>query len=186
MKRKITAALLCLALCLSALAGAAAAEEKTVLGSVEMKGAFTLRCALPEGYTAEVIQNDPDYHLAVIAAEDESRPQIMLAIAFDELLADVERLNDLDDAALAELEASFREEDEVEITYMFTSHGTKLLVAREIKDGVSYVDFFTIYQGYEIEMVLNHGADFAEQPITEEEIRMAVNFLSDLDFVPAE
>lgn len=186
MRKKTAAALLCLALCLCALTGMASAEDKTLLGSVEMKGAFTLRCALPEGYTAEVLQNDPDYHLAVIAAEDESRPQIMLSIAFDELLADVERLNDLDEAALAELEASFREEDEVEITYMFTSHGTKLLVAREIADGVSYVDFFTIYQGYEIEMVLNRGADFAERPITEEEIQMAVDFLSDLDFEPAE
>ena len=186
MMKKIIAVLMGFTLSLSSVSGIAETEGKTVLGSVEMKGAFTLHCALPEGYTAEVLQSNPDYYLAVITAADEHKPQLTLAIAFDELLAEVERLNDLDDAALAEVEKSFREEDEVEITYMFTKHGTKLLVAREIKDGMSYVDFFTIYKGYEVEMVLSHGLASGEEPIKEEEIQMALNFLSDLDFEPVE
>ena len=129
--------------------------------------------------------DNPDYHVAIIYSEDESKPQMYLSVAFDELLADVERLNDLDDEALAQVEQTFREEDEVEITHMYTSHGTKLLMVKEVENGISYVDFYTIYLGYQIEIVMNYGTGFEDRQITEKQIEMAVDFLSDLDFIPA-
>ena len=62
----------------------------------------------------------------------------------------------------------------------------RLMVVKEIVDGVDYVDFYTIYKGYEIEFVLTQPQATAGQPITDEQIQTAVKFLSDLDFVTVE
>ena len=80
------------------------------------------------------------------------------------------------------IEESFRAEDNVEITYTETAYGTKLMMVKEVADGVEYVDFFTVYKGYSIEFVLLK--DSAEG-LTDHEIEMAVKFLSDMEFVPA-
>ena len=69
---------------------------------------------------------------------------------------------------------------------METALGTKLMVVKEIVDGVDYVDFYTIYKGYEIEFVLTQPQATAGQPITDEQIQTAVKFLSDLDFIPVQ
>ena len=141
MKRIILFAL-CLAM---ALGGAAMAEsaEKLTLGTINMNGQFELRCAVPEGYQAitEDLGAMSDNFLALIRSEDTSKPVMTLSIAFDELLADVDRLNDLDEDALAKIEQTFRNEDEVEITYLETAHGTKLMLIKEVRDTVEYVDF---------------------------------------------
>ena len=54
------------------------------------------------------------------------------------------------------------------------------------------MDFYTICKGYEIELIITHvmAGDSDEEeaaviPVSEEEIKMAVQFLSDLDFIPA-
>ena len=185
MMKKLIALVLCVMMlsgCVSAMADEA---DKTNLGTLEVEDAFTLQCVLPAGYKVDVMYDNPDYHVAIIYSEDESKPQMYLSVAFDELLADVERLNDLDDEALAQVEQTFREEDEVEITHMYTSHGTNLLMVKEVENGISYVDFYTIYLGYQIEIVMNYGTGFEDRQITEKQIEMAVDFLSDLDFIPA-
>ena len=87
---------------------------------------------------------------------------------------------------LAFVEDTFREEEGVEISYMKTAHGTKLMVVKEVTDGIDYVDFYTIYNGYEIEFVLTQSLANLGEPLTDEQIQMAVQFLSDLDFVAAE
>ncbi len=107
----------------------------------------------------------------------------MISVAYNELYSDVERINDLDAETLQEIEASFREEDDVEINYMETAYGTRLMVVKEVSDGVDYLDFYTIYKGYEVELVLIHDNEGESIPITKTEIQMAVKFLSDMDFV---
>ena len=91
MKRIILCAL-CLVM---ALGGAAMAEgaEKQTLGTINMNGQFELRCAVPEGYKAETVDLGAisDNFLAVIRSEDTSKPVMTLSVAFDELLADVDR-----------------------------------------------------------------------------------------------
>ena len=72
-----------------------------------------------------------------------------------------------------------------------TIYGTEFYVVKVGKDNVDYVDFYTIYRGYEIEIVMTHmGSAGLESegkaeivPVTDEEIRLAVQFLSELDFL---
>ncbi len=178
--------LLAIALCLAMLLGctAALAEEKEVLGEINVNGSFTLKCALPEGYAVKDITSDGSgVLLANISSEDETRPYFILSVAFDELMAEVDRLNDLDENALAMIEDTFRIEDTVEITYTETAYGTKLMMVKEVSEGVEFVDFYTIYKGYGIEFVLITASP---DGLTDADIDMAVKFLSDLDFVAAE
>ena len=183
--KKAISILLCLALTLGFAASVAETVEKEAIGAISMNGAFELRGVLPEGYQLTVITEEPGHYLASLSADD-SKPAMAISIAYDELMSEVDRLNDLDENALAKIEATFKAEDGVEVTYMETALGTKLMVVKEIVDGVDYVDFYTIYKGYEIEFVLTQPQANAGQPITDEQIQTAVKFLSDLDFVPVQ
>ena len=149
--------------------------EKTRLGTLNVNGAFDLKCRIPDGYGLDIAQSDTTQILAFIESDDETKPIMTLSIAFDELLSQVDRLNDLDDNALKAIEATFTAEDDVKISYKYTTYGTKLLMAELQGD---YVDFYTIYKGYSIEFLLSAGVD----PITEEQVDMVVSFLSELDF----
>ena len=184
--KKIMAILLCLVLAAGCAACAAEAADKEVMGTISMGGAFELRCTVPEGYRLENVYSDAGRYIGTLTSEDKSSPVMQISIAFEELIAEVARLNDIDEDGLAKIAATFQEGDEVEITYMETEHGTKLMVVKEIVDGVDYVDFYTIYKGYEIEFVLTQPQANAGQPITDEQIQTAVKFLSDLDFVPVQ
>ena len=171
-------------LCVSMLAGctALAETEKTSLGVVDVNGAFELKCALPEGYSVEVLFNETQYCLASVNPKDAAKPTLMISVAYNELYSNVEQINDLDEETLKNIENSFREEDDVEINYMETAYGTRLMVVKEVSDGVDYLDFYTICKGYEVELVLIHTTDGETIPITDEEIQMAIQFLSDMDF----
>ena len=183
--KKIIAILLCLALTLGLAAATAKTAEKKSMGTISMNGAFKLRGVLPEGYQLTTITEEPGHYLASLSADD-GKPTMVISIAYEELMSEVDRLNDLDEAALAKIEDTFKAEDDVKVSYMETAYGTKLMVVKEIKDGIDYVDFYTIYKGYEIEFVLTQTQANAGQPITDEQIEAAVKFLSDLDFVPVE
>ena len=179
MIKKFLAILLCVFMLLGC--AALAETEKASLGVVNVNGAFELKCALPEGYSLEVLFSETHFCLASVNPEDELKPTLMISVAYNELYSDVERINDLDEESVKRIEDSFRDEDDVEITYMETAYGTRLMVVKEVSDGVDYLDFYSIYKGYEVELVLIHAN--ADEPITEAEIQMAVKFLSDMDFV---
>ena len=179
MMKKFLAILLCVSMLLGC--AALAETEKASLGVVNVNGAFELKCALPEGYSLEVLFSETHFCLASVNPEDETKPTLMISVAYNELYSDVERINDLDEETLKRIEDSFRDEDDVEITSMETAYGTRLMVVKEVSDSVDYLDFYTIYKGYEVELVLIHANE--GESITEAEIQMAVKFLSDMDFV---
>ena len=185
--KKIVALLLCLALTLGCAAMAETAEKE--YQELTIVGKFTAKWITPQGYSVIDVQSGDDGHMIAAFVPDEEnagKPMMIVSIAPDELLWEVKRLNDLDDAALAQIEATFREEDEVDISYMETAYGTKLMVIKETKDSVDYVDFYTIYLGYEIELVLTQTEEMAGTSITDEQIATVIQFLSDLVFEPAE
>ena len=190
--KKTVAILLCLMTLFSCAAMAeSASAEKESMGTVNVEGAFDLRCAIPEGYTLNVITNEYNGLIAMITSEAEGKPDIYLSIGYNDMYYGVERLNDLDEEAVTAITDSFLEEDDVDISRMTTAYGTELLVIKEIRDETDYVDFYTIYKGYEIELIITHvtAGDSDEEeaaviPVSEEEIKMAVQFLSDLDFIP--
>lgn len=187
--KKIIALMLCLAVALSCAFAMAETAEKSFTGELTVNGRFTVKWVAPEGYFADEVQSGDSGFMVLLLKPDESnadKPMMMVSIAPDELLWDVQRLNDLDDETLAQIEATFRAEDEVEITYLETAYGTKLMMVKETYENVDFVDFYTIYMGYEIELVLMQSQNNAGVSLTDEQIATVIQFLSDMEFIPAE
>lgn len=160
-------------------------DGKKNLGVIDINGAFSLQCALPEGYDVEVVSSSADEMYAIIYSEDETKPILRLAVGYDEEYADVDRLNDVDLETLGKLEDTFIEEDPtVEITYGETGLGTRLLIAEKKSSNIDSVTFMSIYKGYFVECVLLPSQTSANKKLTDEEIRMCVDFLTQMDFVP--
>ena len=184
--KKLFALLLALALALGCCAALAEAPAKTEIGSINMNGAFKLQCSLPEGYTIKIASKDDEGLIAIIETEDETRPVMYLAIEFEEIYSDVKRMNDMTEEQLQEIIDTFENDgDEITVSYTETSHGTKLMVAQEAVDSVDFVSFITVYEGYMIEFDMLAGVG-AEEGLTEAQIQMCIDFLSDLDFIPEE
>ena len=177
MKKKIS---ILLAVIMLLCIGIAAAEDgKTQLGVLNVNGAFEIRCKIPEGYKLDIEEATTTQIIAFVESDDEAKPIMTLTVAFNELWSGVDRLNDLNENDLKAIEATFREEDDVRISYRNTSYGTKLLVA-ELEN--EYVDFYTIYKGFEIEFLLSPGSE----PLNGSQIDMMIRFISDMDFVSAD
>ena len=184
--KNILALLVCLALALCC-AVSLAEEGKTVIGDLSINGAFTLQCGLPEGYEIQPTKVAPEQVTAVIRSEDPLKPVMQLSVAFDDLYWDVDRLNDLSDEELAVLERTFTDVDPtIEITYGDTGLGTRLLIARQSSTTPNYIDFLSIYKGYFVEFVLVPSMEAEDTTLTDEQLSMCIDFLTDLDFVPSD
>ena len=183
--KKIIAMLLCLVLLGCAAGLAEEAAEKQSFGSIRVNGEFTLKGILPDGYRIIPFELSDDAILSRIQTNDPTKPEMMLSIAYDETYSDVERLNDLDDEALAVLESSFTDTDPyANIYYDETEHGTRLLICRTQSDNYDYLVIFSIYNGYFVEFMMKPGKEAAEQKLTDDEVASCNVFLSELDFVP--
>ncbi len=118
----------------------------------------------------------------LFTSEDIEKPILVLTIGLEDAWEPGTRLNNVSEEDLAEIEASFYEEDNpVKISYTETEHGTKLLVAKYTESNL--VIIYTLYEGYEIEFTLGNvnGTE-----LSSEQIDTCIKFLSDLDFVPIE
>jgi len=162
-----------------------AAPAKEQMGKLNVNGEFALQCQLPEGYSMQLINTLGTKIVAFITSEDTEKPVLQLSIAFDELFANVDRMNDLPQDALKGLEESFTEMNDVEISYKETAYGTKLLVAKEVGDDTDFVDILSVYKGYSIEFVMTPNPSAKNQTLTDAQIQMCIDFLSELDFVEA-
>ncbi|MBR6028429.1 MAG: SH3 domain-containing protein [Clostridia bacterium] len=156
------------------------------LGSLNVNGEFDLTCRLPEGFNLQVVNMRGDKIVASVLSDDMTKPQMYLSIAYDESYGDVDRLNDMSYEDLALLESTFSDMNEVEITYRETGHGTKLLVARETGSDTDFVDILAIYKGYFIEFNMTPNPKAAVQTLTDEQIQLCVDFLTDVDFTPVQ
>ena len=182
--KKIIAILLSLALLLGCAAGLAEGAEKQSFGTIRVNGEFTLKGALPEGYKVVPFEMSDDAILTLIVSDDPAKPEMALSIAFDETYSDVERLNDMDDEALAVLEKTFTDTDPyANITYDETAYGTRLLISRTQSEIYDDLDIFTIYKGYFVEFMVTPGKAAADQKITDADVEACIKFLSELDFV---
>ena len=184
--KKILSIMLALALLLCGTAALAESEApKTAIGTISINGAFSLEGALPEGYTLKPFSVTRDQVIAVISSEDPEKPIMTLSVAFDETYSDVERMNDLTEEDFAYLESTFYEMDPtVEISYDETGLGTRLLIARQTEDLQDYFDILSIYKGYFVEFVMTPNPKGESRDLTDEQLRMCIDFLTELDFVP--
>ena len=172
MKRIIALALsLMLILCVTA----GLAEEKTELGSVE---AFSIQSIIPEGYTYNLITSN-GLNLVGVLSGEEGKPTVTFSIAFNEEYAGVERFNDVDEETVQEIKDSFLDMDDVAFEDLETAYGTRLLKVTQANR--SFADIYSIYKGYETEFVVA-----AQGEVTDEDIQMLVQFISDMDFVAAQ
>ena len=161
-------------------------DQKESLGVLNVNGEFALQCKVPDGYTVQVVNMMGTKLIASINPTEFGKPVLYLSIAMDDMYADVERLNDLSAEEKALLEQTFTDMNDVEITYRQTAYGTDLIVTREIGADTDFVDFLSIYKGYLIEFVMTPNPKAASQTLTEEQIKMCIDFLSELDFVPVQ
>ena len=184
--KKIIAIILGLAILLCAAAATAENADKITIGTVSINGAFKLQCGLPEGYTPVPGTITPEQVTAVIKSEDPNAPIMQLSVAYDEMYSDVERMNDLDQEDLEILEQTFIDNDpDVDISYGETGYGTLLLIARHEGENLDYITFFSIYKGYCVEFALVPSEQAEDKNLTEDQLRISVDFLTDLDFIPA-
>ena len=156
------------------------------LGSLSVNGEFDLTCRLPADYQLQVVNRQGASIIASVLSEDMTKPQLYLSIAFDETYSEVERMNDLTADQLAVLEESFSEMNDVNISYSETGHGTKLLIARETGADTDFVDILAIYKGYFIEFNMTPNPKAVNQTLTDEQIKMCIDFLTDVDFTPVQ
>ena len=174
--------------CVSALAETADPETtgKITLGNININGAFTLQCGLPEGYEIQVLTVRSDRLIANLISEDPEKPIMVLSVAFDEAYADVDRMNDLDEEALKVLENSFTANDPtVELSYGDTGLGTRLLIAMQNVTEPNYIDFLSVYKGYVVEFVMTPAPTASVSTLSADQMRTCIDFLTDLDFIPA-
>lgn len=191
--KKIISMLLALALLLGCGAALAEAAEKTQMGTLEMKGAFTLKCAIPENYRLMVIDETPEKLYAQLVPEDQKKPSVTIAFVYNDEYSEVERLNDLSEEQLKFIESTYTAEDDVKIEYRETGLGTKLLVAIEQDsdkdDDIDFVSIHTLYKGFDIEFTMTPGKDPSAEDddvdMTEEQIKMLIDFITGIDFVDA-
>ena len=159
---------------------------KTDLGVIDINGAFSLQCRLPDGYSIRPVKSTSDQMIAIVTSEDPNKPVLQLSVAYDEAYAKVDRMNDLDDEAFAVLEKTFTDVDPtVEITYGDTGLGTRMMIVRETDNGIDYLDFLSIYKGYFVECVMVMPETAEDKELKQEWIDMCVEFLTEMDFVPA-
>lgn len=165
---------------------AVADNGKTDLGVIDINGAFSLQCKLAEGYSIQTVKSASDQLVAIVSSEDPEKPILQLSVAYDEKYANVDRMNDLDDETFAVLEKTFTDDNPlVEITYSDTGLGTRLMIAKQSDSGYDFLDFMSIYKGYFVECVMVASADAEQKELTDEQIQMCIDFLTELDFVPA-
>ena len=185
--KKLLSIILILALLLGCTAAGEETAAKVPLGTVDINGAFTLQCGIPEGYTPHPVVATSDLVLATLNSEDPDKPMMTLAVSFDETYSDVDRMNDLDADALALLEETYTSVDPtVEISYGETGLGTLLLIARQSVEEPNYISFLSIYKGYFVEFVLTPPEGAESMVLTDDQMKTAIDFLTDLDFIEAD
>jgi len=162
-----------------------AVQTKENLGKLNVNDEFTLQCKLPEGYKLQVVNVHGTKIVASILSENKDKPMLYMSIAYNDLYAKVERMNDLPEADLKLIEESYSDMNEVEISYRETAYGTKLMIVQEVGSDTDFVDIFSVYKGYEVEFIMTPNPEGKSQKLTEAQIQMCVDFLSELDFVPA-
>ena len=174
--KKITVLALSLMMILCAVCVLAEDAGKTEIGTLKVGDAFSIQSRMPEGYTYMPV-TATELNMVGILSAGKGKPAVTVSIAYNEEYAETERFNDVDEAVVEEIRESFREADE-EVTFqdLETAYGTRLLKVT----GNGFVDIYTIYKGYELEFVMTG------ETLTDADVQMLVDFISDMDFVTVE
>lgn len=173
MMKKIFALLLAVML-VPAFALAEAAEPV----SVQVNDTLSISVVVPDGYLFEEAWYG-DVLYAHMTPEEEGKLLMVLSLGYSEEYAD-RSINDLTDEELESLIAVSKEDfaNPVE-TISETAEGTKLIIVDENSEYDEYVEIYTVYDGYFIGLLLD---PVGEVQVSQEELDLAVKFLSDMQF----
>ena len=178
--KKILTVILCVALTACGIAAAETTQKEDYI-VVTVNGAFNIRGNTPDGYSLAHKEDMESANLATFISVDPEKPYFDLVISFLEEYAGVDRLNDLTEVEMKELV----DDDPTlssKIEIVETEYVTKVMILRSNNTLDDFVCFVTIYKGYEVALNLFPGE--SGEPLTEDQIAWALQFLSDLDFVP--
>ena len=160
-------------------------DDTQTLGKLNVNGEFVLECTIPEGYQLQVVALRGESIIASVTSEDITKPQMYLSIAYDELYGDVDRMNDLSEEDLAILVETYTAEyPDATIDYRETGYGTKLMVVKQMTGDEHFVNFLSIYKGYLVEFTLTPNPKMANQVLTDDQIQMCIDFLTNVNFNP--
>ena len=187
--KKIIALVLALALALGCALAMAEGADKP-LETIKINDTLTLQGVLPEGYAFDASATEVIYGVSfggkLVKADDPEAPVMLISVELNDTYAPGTRMNDLSEEQLKELEATFTEDNDVKIEYLETAHGTKVMKVTEAGDDPDWLDIFSVYESYDIELLVAFPQDAKNPVMTDEILQMAMQFLSDLDFVKAE
>ena len=175
MLKKIMLLALSLALVLCAASAFAEAAEEAEMHTLQVNKSFEIQSRIPEGYNFMPIV-DTELNLVGLLKGGEDQPMVTVSIAYNDEYAEVERFNDVDETTVGLICDSFLELDDVSFEDLETAYGTRLLKVTD--SDKSFVDIYTIYKGYELEFVITHDPE-----VTEADVQMLVDFISDMQFI---
>ena len=183
--KKIIALILCLAMMLGCAAVAEEAKKENI-GKVSVNGDFNIKGVIPEGYKLSIIDSDSSIITATITTEDPTKPWMTLNIAFNDTYTQdgkALRLNDVSEEEIALIQESFQE-SMTDPTFEFreTGLGTRVMLIRGTLGGVSLMDFYSIYNSYEFDMVVIPGEGAEDKTLPDEIVDMVLNFMTQMDF----
>ena len=187
--KKIISILLALMLTLSCAAVLAeSVEEKLEMGTVDLNGSFVIKGLIPEGYTYQVLALNPGEFINanLVKEDDPAAPYLNIKVYLADNYLPEAMLEELDAETIKEIEDSFAEDSVVEIGYTRTAYGTQLMKVTEVGDDPDWIAFYTVYRGYEVELVIHVAEGAEDQTLSDEIAEKAVQFLSDMDFVETE
>jgi len=189
--KKLLSLMLCLALLVcscSALAEAPEGEKESI-GMIGVEDSFDIKCRLPEGYQVAITAADATSIYADVTSKDPEKPVLTVAIAFNDTYVQdgkALKLNDFSEEEIALLKESLVEMmTDSEIEDAETAYGTKLIIVKGHILERTIVQVFSVYKAYEVRVVAYKGQEASDVTLTDEQIQMIIDFLSEMDFVEA-
>lgn len=159
----------------------ALAEEAQSV-TVKVNDTLSITVNVPDGYAFDQTWYG-DVLYAQMRPEEEGKLLMVLSLGYSEEYAD-RSINDLSDEELDSLIAvSVSDFANPTYTLSETAEGTKLIIIDENSENDEYAEIFMVYQGYFIGLLLEPAGD---AQVSQEELDLAVQFLSDMQFVHTE
>ena len=176
----------CLALLCAALLVLSAAAYADSTATIDFMDRFEITGSLPDGWRCTILsQTDMTLEGDILSeAGDSAAPVMKVFISFNESYAGINGLKDLDENQMALIRKSFSDDYTVSFEEITTDSDAVLLAVRETGDDQDYLDFYTIYQGYEIELTLTAGDGVPGRTLTDEQIQKCTAFAKTLSFGP--
>ena len=177
--KKLLSVLLMAAMLLCCVSAFAEAQKSEVVP------AYKVITTVPEGYEAgEELWINPFIVATTLKPTTEGKPAMMLMVSYNDAYSDITFNADMSDedfkARVDVLTVDEETGEQTPYTVQETGLGTKVVV---INDPDGYTEFYSIWHGYEVSlMCANFDENKVPTPLTEEQLAVIMQYLTDMDF----